>query len=46
MSIRAENRPKAFAAQFLDTSNKVVNYGAFNVKPGEIVSVKLKHINV
>uniref|UniRef100_M4ADK3 Integrin beta n=1 Tax=Xiphophorus maculatus TaxID=8083 RepID=M4ADK3_XIPMA len=42
MSIRAENRPKAFAAQFLDTSNKVVNYGAFNVKPGEIGKFKVK----
>ncbi|XP_017159037.1 integrin beta-4-like, partial [Poecilia reticulata] len=36
MSIRAENRPKAFGAQFLDTTNKEVRYGAFNFKPGEI----------
>uniref|UniRef100_A0A3B3ULM0 Integrin beta n=1 Tax=Poecilia latipinna TaxID=48699 RepID=A0A3B3ULM0_9TELE len=45
MSIRAENRPKAFGAQFLDSSNKEVRYGAFNFKPGEIVSVALKQIN-
>uniref|UniRef100_A0A3B3XXK7 Integrin beta n=1 Tax=Poecilia mexicana TaxID=48701 RepID=A0A3B3XXK7_9TELE len=42
MSIRADNRPKAFGAQFLDMSNKVVNYGAFNFKPGEIGKFKVK----
>ncbi|XP_043958074.1 integrin beta-4 isoform X1 [Gambusia affinis] len=42
MSIRAENRPKAFGAQFLNTSNKVVNYGAFNFQPGEIGKFKVK----
>ncbi|XP_054913412.1 integrin beta-4 isoform X2 [Poeciliopsis prolifica] len=42
MSIRAENRPKAFGAQFMDKSNTVVNYGAFNFKPGEIGKFKVK----
>uniref|UniRef100_A0A3P9P955 Integrin beta n=1 Tax=Poecilia reticulata TaxID=8081 RepID=A0A3P9P955_POERE len=46
MSIRAENRPKAFGAQFLDTTNKEVRYGAFNFKPGEIVSLALKQISI
>lgn len=38
MSIRAEERPKAFEAQFLSTSEVVSEFGNFNVKPGEIVS--------
>uniref|UniRef100_A0A096LY81 Integrin beta n=1 Tax=Poecilia formosa TaxID=48698 RepID=A0A096LY81_POEFO len=42
MSIRADNRPKAFGAQFLDSSNKEVRYGAFNFKPGEIGKFKVK----
>lgn len=37
MSIRAEDRPKAFEAQFLSTSGVVSEFGNFNVKPGEIV---------
>lgn len=37
MSIRAENKPKAFEAQFLKTSGEVSQYGNFDVKPGDIV---------
>lgn len=40
MSIRAEDRPKAFEAQFLSTSGKVAEYGAFDFKPGAIVRKK------
>ncbi|KAM9336995.1 integrin beta-4 [Symphorus nematophorus] len=35
MSIRAEDRPKAFEAQFL-SSGKIAEYGAINVQPGNI----------
>lgn len=38
MSIQAEDRPKAFATQFLSTSGSVAQYGAFDFKPGAIVS--------
>lgn len=37
MSIRAEDRPKAFEAQFLSTSGVVSKFGNFSFKPGEIV---------
>lgn len=37
MSIRAEDRPKAFEAQFLSTSESVAEYGAFDFKPGVVV---------
>lgn len=37
MSIRAEDRPKAFEAQFLSTSAEVSKFGNFSFKPGEIV---------
>lgn len=37
MSIRAEDRPKAFEVEFLSTSGVVSEFGNFNVKPGEIV---------
>uniref|UniRef100_A0A3Q2ZHU6 Integrin beta n=1 Tax=Kryptolebias marmoratus TaxID=37003 RepID=A0A3Q2ZHU6_KRYMA len=42
MSIRAENRPKAFDAQFLSTKGEIAQYGAFNVKPGEIGRFQMK----
>lgn len=37
MSIRAEDRPKAFEAQFFSASGKLSEYGDFDFKPGEIV---------
>lgn len=37
MSIRAEDRPKAFEAQFLSASGKLSEYGDFDFKPGAIV---------
>uniref|UniRef100_A0A673CWW6 Integrin beta n=1 Tax=Sphaeramia orbicularis TaxID=375764 RepID=A0A673CWW6_9TELE len=37
MSIRAEDRPKAFLADFLTSSGSVAQYGALNIKPGAIV---------
>uniref|UniRef100_A0AAQ5X677 Integrin beta n=1 Tax=Amphiprion ocellaris TaxID=80972 RepID=A0AAQ5X677_AMPOC len=40
MSIRAEERPKAFEAQFLSTSGRVAEYGAFDFKPGAIVGAQ------
>lgn len=43
MSIRAEDKPKAFEAQFLKTNGQVAQYGAFDIKPGEIVRVKPCH---
>ncbi|XP_075889894.1 integrin beta-4 isoform X1 [Nelusetta ayraudi] len=42
MSIRAEDRPKAFEAQFLSTSGVVSEFGNFNVKPGEIGRFRMK----
>ncbi|XP_077594358.1 integrin beta-4 isoform X2 [Stigmatopora nigra] len=42
MSIRAEDRPKAFEAQFLSTAGKVAEYGAFDFKPGAIGKFKLR----
>ncbi|KAM4715706.1 integrin beta-4 isoform 2-T2 [Anableps anableps] len=42
MSIHAENKPKAFGAQFLYSDNKVADYGAFTFKPGEIGRFKVK----
>lgn len=42
MSIRAEDRPKAFEAQFLYQNNTVANYGAFNFKPGKTHKFKVK----
>ncbi|XP_071329314.1 integrin beta-4 isoform X2 [Trachinotus anak] len=35
MSIRAEDRPKAFEAQFLSMAGQVSEYGAFDFKPGD-----------
>uniref|UniRef100_A0A672I813 Integrin beta n=1 Tax=Salarias fasciatus TaxID=181472 RepID=A0A672I813_SALFA len=40
MSIRAEEKPKAFEAQFLYPSGSVAEYGAFDFKPGAIVGSK------
>ncbi|XP_070707690.1 integrin beta-4 [Pempheris klunzingeri] len=42
MSIRAEEKPKAFEAQFLSTSGTVKKYGAFDFKPGAIGKFKLR----
>uniref|UniRef100_A0AAQ6AEF6 Integrin beta n=1 Tax=Amphiprion ocellaris TaxID=80972 RepID=A0AAQ6AEF6_AMPOC len=42
MSIRAEERPKAFEAQFLSTSGRVAEYGAFDFKPGAIGKFKMR----
>lgn len=44
MSIRAEDRPKAFEAKFLKESGQIAKYGEFNFQPGQIVCVK-KDIN-
>lgn len=43
MSMRAEDRPKAFEAQFLTTSGRVAEYGAFDVKPGAVVRTTTIH---
>lgn len=40
MSIRAEEKPKAFETQFLTTSGNVAQYGAFDFRPGTIVRGK------
>ncbi|KAM4525118.1 integrin beta-4 isoform 2-T3 [Odontesthes bonariensis] len=42
MSIRAEELPKAFEAQFLNSSGQVAEYGAFNIKPGDIGTFKMR----
>lgn len=44
MSIRAEDRPKAFEAKFLKESGQIAKYGEFNFQPGKIVCAK-KDIN-
>ncbi|XP_024120232.1 integrin beta-4 isoform X3 [Oryzias melastigma] len=41
MSIRAEERPKAFEAQFLSTSGAVAEYGDFQFEPGMIGKFKM-----
>ncbi|XP_016889703.1 integrin beta-4 isoform X2 [Cynoglossus semilaevis] len=41
MSIRAEDRPKAFETQFLSTNGTVAQYGAFDFKPGETGKFKM-----
>uniref|UniRef100_A0A3Q4HCM4 Integrin beta n=1 Tax=Neolamprologus brichardi TaxID=32507 RepID=A0A3Q4HCM4_NEOBR len=38
MSIRAEDRPKAFEAKFLKESGQIAKYGEFNFQPGKIGS--------
>ncbi|XP_077958908.1 integrin beta-4 isoform X5 [Gasterosteus aculeatus] len=42
MSIRAEDKPKAFVTNFLDTSGRVVEHGAFDFKPGAIGNFKMR----
>ncbi|XP_029977239.1 integrin beta-4 isoform X2 [Sphaeramia orbicularis] len=42
MSIRAEDRPKAFLADFLTSSGSVAQYGALNIKPGAIGDFKMR----
>ncbi|XP_044035313.1 integrin beta-4 isoform X2 [Siniperca chuatsi] len=42
MSIRAEEKPRAFEAQFLHTSGSVAQYGAFDFKPGAIGNFKMR----
>ncbi|XP_040923190.1 integrin beta-4 isoform X2 [Toxotes jaculatrix] len=42
MSIHAEEKPKAFESQFLDTSGRVVEYGAFDFKPGAKGKLKMR----
>lgn len=37
MSIRAEDKPKAFEAHFLSTTGKASKYGDFDFQPGAIV---------
>lgn len=44
MSIRAEDKPKAFVTNFLDTSGRVVEHGAFDFKPGAIVRKNIMYI--
>uniref|UniRef100_A0A669DGM9 Integrin beta n=1 Tax=Oreochromis niloticus TaxID=8128 RepID=A0A669DGM9_ORENI len=44
MSIRAEDRPKAFEAKFFKESGQIAQYGEFNFQPGKIVRAK-KDIN-
>lgn len=46
MSIRAEDRPKAFEAQFFSSSKKLSKYGDFDFKPGEIVRKRSSHWNL
>ncbi|KAF3704704.1 Integrin beta-4 Precursor [Channa argus] len=41
MSIRAEDRPKAFEAQFLSMTGQVAKYGDFDFKPGAIGKFKM-----
>ncbi|XP_028331362.1 integrin beta-4 isoform X2 [Gouania willdenowi] len=42
MSVRAEQKPKAFEAQFLTTSGRVADYGNFDFKPGEIGKFRMR----
>ncbi|XP_028422979.1 integrin beta-4 [Perca flavescens] len=42
MSIRAEDRPKAFVTQFLSTNGSVAQYGAFDFKPGAIGEFQMR----
>nr|XP_049615693.1 integrin beta-4 isoform X3 [Syngnathus scovelli] len=42
MSIRAEDRPKAFEAEFLSTSGNVAKYGDFDFRPGAIGKFKMR----
>ncbi|XP_045924379.1 integrin beta-4 isoform X1 [Micropterus dolomieu] len=42
MSIRAEEKPKAFEAQFMHMDGSVAQYGAFDFKPGSIGKFKTR----
>uniref|UniRef100_A0A8C3AUJ0 Integrin beta n=1 Tax=Cyclopterus lumpus TaxID=8103 RepID=A0A8C3AUJ0_CYCLU len=42
MSIRAEDRPKAFEAEFFHTNGSLAQYGAFDFKPGAIGKFKMR----
>uniref|UniRef100_A0A669BMH9 Integrin beta n=1 Tax=Oreochromis niloticus TaxID=8128 RepID=A0A669BMH9_ORENI len=42
MSIRAEDRPKAFEAKFFKESGQIAQYGEFNFQPGKIFMMRLK----
>ncbi|KAM3591516.1 uncharacterized protein V6R79_003099 [Siganus canaliculatus] len=42
MSIRAEDRPKAFEAQFLSASSSLSQYGDFDFNPGAIGKFKMR----
>lgn len=42
MSIRAEDKPRAFEAQFLSSSEALSKYGDFDFKPGEIVRTETR----
>lgn len=42
MSIQAEDRPKAFATQFLTINRSVAEHGAFDFKPGAIGKFKMQ----
>lgn len=42
MSIRAEDKPKAFDAKFLNLNGQVAQYGDFNFQPGQIVREKTR----
>ncbi|CAL8304419.1 unnamed protein product [Lota lota] len=42
MSIRAENLPQAFKAEFLSASGQAAEYGAFKVQPGQIEKFKVR----
>ncbi|XP_029312804.1 LOW QUALITY PROTEIN: integrin beta-4 [Cottoperca gobio] len=41
MSIRTQNKPKAFETQFLSSKGSVAQYGEFVVEPGEIGRFKM-----
>uniref|UniRef100_I3KU81 Integrin beta n=1 Tax=Oreochromis niloticus TaxID=8128 RepID=I3KU81_ORENI len=42
MSIRAEDRPKAFEAKFFKESGQIAQYGEFNFQPGKIVRFMMR----
>ncbi|XP_068439420.1 integrin beta-4 isoform X2 [Clinocottus analis] len=42
MSIRAEDKPKAFEAEFFHTNGSLAQYGAFDFKPGAIGKFKMQ----
>ncbi|XP_072228830.1 integrin beta-4 isoform X2 [Leuresthes tenuis] len=42
MSIQAEELPKAFETQFLNSSGQVAEYGLLNIKPGDIGTFKMQ----